>query len=182
MQWEKDKNKQKEAGFVHLKTQKGVYYRVRSHLSSMYLGISESLRRFAGSGSNNFRKSFWPRDDIGLKFFGTLLVRFRRLASKFWTNLIIILKQLKPHSLPPVGFYWSHQCSWTLTTANSMQVSITPSDNRHICFSTFFANKSEWLKFKNNVDLSLNLTYFENMSYWISIIFAFSNGFKRSYR
>jgi len=30
---------------------------------------------------------------------------------------------LKPHSHPN-GFYWGHQCSWTLTPDNSMQVSI----------------------------------------------------------
>ena len=27
-----------------------------------------------------------------------------------------------PHSQPS-GFYWSHECSWTLTSANRMQVS-----------------------------------------------------------
>ena len=35
---------------------------------------------------------------------------------------------LKPHSHPS-GFYWGHQCSWTLTPANSMQVSIMQFDN-----------------------------------------------------
>ena len=29
----------------------------------------------------------------------------------------------------PPGFYWGHQCSWTLTPANSMQVSIIQFDN-----------------------------------------------------
>ena len=28
------------------------------------------------------------------------------------------------------GFYWGHQCSWTLTPANNIQVSIMQSDNR----------------------------------------------------
>ena len=35
---------------------------------------------------------------------------------------------IKPHSNPN-GFYWGHQCSWTLTPANSMQVSIMQFDN-----------------------------------------------------
>ena len=35
---------------------------------------------------------------------------------------------LKPHSHPN-GFYWGHQCSWTLAPANSMQVSIMQFDN-----------------------------------------------------
>ena len=34
----------------------------------------------------------------------------------------------KPHSHPN-GFYCGHQCSWTLTPANSIQVSIIQSDN-----------------------------------------------------
>ena len=34
----------------------------------------------------------------------------------------------KPH-YHPYGFYWGHQCSWTLTPANSMQVSIMQFDN-----------------------------------------------------
>ena len=29
----------------------------------------------------------------------------------------------------PYGFYWGHQCSWTLTPANSMQVSNMQSDD-----------------------------------------------------
>ena len=29
----------------------------------------------------------------------------------------------------PNGFYWGHQCSWTLTPTNSMQVSIVQFDN-----------------------------------------------------
>ena len=35
------------------------------------------------------------------------------------------------HTAPshPNGFYWGHQCSWTLTPANSMQVSIMQSEN-----------------------------------------------------
>ena len=28
-----------------------------------------------------------------------------------------------------IGFYWGHQCSWTLTQANSMQVSIVQTGN-----------------------------------------------------
>ena len=35
---------------------------------------------------------------------------------------------LKPHSHPNC-FYWGHQCSWILTPANSMQVSIMQFDN-----------------------------------------------------
>ena len=35
---------------------------------------------------------------------------------------------IKPH-YHPNGFYWGHQCSWTLTPANSMQVSIMQFDN-----------------------------------------------------
>ena len=31
--------------------------------------------------------------------------------------------------IPPDGFYWGHQCSWTLTPANSMQASIMQFDN-----------------------------------------------------
>ena len=32
----------------------------------------------------------------------------------------------------PTGFYWGHQCSWTLTPVNSMQVSNMQSDNCNI--------------------------------------------------
>ena len=35
---------------------------------------------------------------------------------------------VKPHS-PPDGFYWDHQCSWTLTSANSMRVYIMQTDD-----------------------------------------------------
>ena len=44
----------------------------------------------------------------------------------------VLLKRIniKPHSQPN-GFYWGHQCSWTLTPASSMQVSIMQSDNRN---------------------------------------------------
>ena len=37
---------------------------------------------------------------------------------------------IKPHS-HPYGFYGVHQCSWTLTPSNSMQVSIMQSDDRN---------------------------------------------------
>ena len=37
---------------------------------------------------------------------------------------------IKPHSHPN-GFYWGHQCSWTLTLAKSMKVSIMQSDDRN---------------------------------------------------
>ena len=36
---------------------------------------------------------------------------------------------LKPHSHPN-GFIWEHQCSWTLTIANSMQVTTSPAGLR----------------------------------------------------
>ena len=36
---------------------------------------------------------------------------------------------MNPHSHPD-GFYWGHQCSWTLAAANSMQVSNMQSDDR----------------------------------------------------
>ena len=35
---------------------------------------------------------------------------------------------MEPH---PNGFYWDHQYSWTLTSANSMQDSIMQSDDRN---------------------------------------------------
>ena len=35
---------------------------------------------------------------------------------------------LKPQSHPS-GFHWGHQCSWTLTPANIMQISIMQSDD-----------------------------------------------------
>ena len=34
-------------------------------------------------------------------------------------------------SVHPNGFYWGHQCSWSLTSANSMQVSIIHSYNQN---------------------------------------------------
>ena len=41
-------------------------------------------------------------------------------------NLVVVVF-FKPHSHPN-GFYWGHQCSWTLTPANSLQVTIMQSD------------------------------------------------------
>ena len=38
----------------------------------------------------------------------------------FMTRVIFYIK----HHSHPNGFYWGHQCSWTLAPANSMQVSI----------------------------------------------------------
>ena len=64
---------------------------------------------------------------------------------------------LKPHSHPN-GFYWVHQCSWTLT-ANSMQVSIMQFDDHNMKskrFNHFWDN----LRFGNTSDAGFKPTDF----------------------
>ena len=54
----------------------------------------------------------------------------QNLDTEYFADLVrtdLFLFYIKPHSHPN-GFYWGHQCSWTLTPANSMQVSIMQFD------------------------------------------------------
>ena len=50
------------------------------------------------------------------------------LSFKFYTPSYYFLK--KPHSHPN-GFNWGHQCSWTLTPAKNMQVSVIQYDDHN---------------------------------------------------
>ena len=62
------------------------------------------------------------------QFFESLLVIFGKMLTLIGNFQCHLAHFLKPHS-HPYGFYWGHQCSWTLTPVNSMQVSIMQSDN-----------------------------------------------------
>ena len=81
--------------------------------------------------AKNYKKSSnlvtqLPNISIGLKYFS-----LPRLPSKDeMSPLCRCCKTflIKPHSHPD-GFYWNHQCSWTLTSANSMRVYIMQTDD-----------------------------------------------------
>ena len=54
---------------------------------------------------------------------------FENFEARLWTLFVIFNNFLKLNNSQPNSFYWGHQYSWTLTPANSMQVSIMQSDN-----------------------------------------------------
>ena len=67
--------------------------------------------------------------NIGPKFqviacFASLIWKVHLICKSLWSRIcylwVLLFKPTLPH---PNGFCWCHQCSWTLTSVDSMQVS-----------------------------------------------------------
>ena len=84
-----------------------------------------------------FKTSFYREFDSRIEVLKTRRPNFHFVSTQLRTRFVlglcylpntIMIFFIKPHSHPN-GFYWGQQCSWTLTPANSMQVSIMQFDN-----------------------------------------------------
>ena len=103
------------------------------------------LSKVAQIFSNNFGL-LWKIELFTLNWCGYFLCNFYKNWATFYSNIwshwvpmtsthhsFISLPAsffIKPHYYSN-GFYWGHQCSWILTTGNSMQVSNIQSDNHN---------------------------------------------------
>ena len=85
-------------------------------------------------GSKGLLELFSIQTDICIKF-----INFKSTKSLRYKNPTL--------TLMAYGFYWGRQCSWTLTTANSMQVSNMQSNDqdiftKHFMYSNGIMNAS----------------------------------------